>query len=195
MDRFLTEVGLFMLIATISVLFHNKMIDDGDDDKYGYQLIDHLLMRWAIVRMTFFSPDTVFDIITSVSASITDIENKLTVFQLLGELYTGLNEHGFNFDDWDKVKGQSAYKGKPKAFRSLLKTFSGLGLHSAYSSASVEGIKSKTKWYLRLAYWRFLLNKNEKSQTKGTKKSSSKGWNSDYSNSDYKTDKYNSDWN
>lgn len=195
MDRFITEVGLFMLIATISVLFHNKMIDDGDDDKYGYQLIDHLLMRWAIVRMTFFSPDTVFDIITSVSASITDIENKLTVFQLLGELYTGLNEHGFNFDDWDKVKGQSAYKGKTKAFRSLLKTFSGLGLHSAYSSASVEGIKSKTKWYLRLAYWRFLLHKNEKSQSKGTKKSSSKGWNSDYSNSDYKTDKYNSDWN
>lgn len=169
MDRFITEVGLFMLIATVSVLFHNKMIDDGDDDKYGYQLIDHLLMRWAIVRMTFFSPDTVFDIITSVSASITDIENKLTVFQLLGELYTGLNDHGFNFNDWDKVKGQSAYKGKAKAFRSLLKTFSGLGLHSAYSSASVEGIKSKTKWYLRLAYWRFLLHKNEKNSSKSNK--------------------------
>ena len=194
MDRFITEVGLFMLIAAVSILFHNKMVDDGDDDKYGYQLMDHLLMRWAIVRMTFFSPDTVFDIITSVSASITDIENKLTVFQLIQELYVGLNEHGFNFNDWDKVKGQSAYKGKPKAFRSLLKTFSGLGLHAMYSSASVEGIKSKSKWYLRLAYWRFLLHKNEK-QAKGTKKKSAKGWSSDYSGSEYKKDNYTSDWN
>lgn len=194
MDRFITEVGLFMLIAAVSILFHNKMVDDGDDDKYGYQLVDHLLMRWAIVRMTFFSPDTVFDIITSVSASITDIENKLTVFQLLSELYTGLNEHGFNFDDWDKVKGQSAYKGKPKAFRSLLKTFSGLGLHAAYSSSSVEGIKSKTKWYLRLAYWRFLLHKNEKKSKSGSNKSKNKEWKSDYKSDGYKKEKYNSDW-
>lgn len=190
MDRFITEIGLFMLIATVSILFHNKMIDDGDDDKYGYQLIDHLLMRWAIVRMTFFSPDTVFDIITSVSASITDIENKLTVFQLLSELYTGLNEHGFNIDDWDKVKGQSAYKGKPKAFRSLLKTLSGLGLHAMYSSSNIEGIKSKTKWYLRLAYWRFLLHKNEKKPTAKKDKS----WKSDYQSDGYKKEKYNSDW-
>ena len=89
-----------------------------------------------------------------------------------------MNEHGLNFDEWDKVKGQSAYKGKPKAFRSLLKTFSGLGLHSMYSSSNIEGIKSKSKWYLRLAYWRFLYNKHDKKSNKNAGEFSSESFSS-----------------
>ena len=73
MNRFLTEVGIFLFFMCADIAWHNKMVGDGDDDKYGHQLLSHLLTRIAIVRMTFFSPDTLNDLITSVTAATTDI--------------------------------------------------------------------------------------------------------------------------
>jgi hypothetical protein len=83
MDRFLTEVGIFLFFMVADIMWHNKIVGDGDDDKYWYQLSSHLLMRIAIVRMTFFSPDTVLDLITSVTASTSDLQNKLAIVDLL----------------------------------------------------------------------------------------------------------------
>ena len=34
LDRIATELAAIALLATIQIVFHNKMVDDGDDDKY-----------------------------------------------------------------------------------------------------------------------------------------------------------------
>lgn len=35
----------------------------------------------------------------------------------------------------------------------MLQTFSSLGLHNLYTSKSVEGVKSKTKWFKKMVWW------------------------------------------
>ena len=105
MNRMLAEIGIFLFFMCAQVLFHNKMVDGGDDDKYEYQLCDHLLLRIALVRTTFLTPSTIFELITSVTASLSDIENEITIVELMKEVYAGLTQYGWDFDQWEKVKG------------------------------------------------------------------------------------------
>jgi len=79
--------------------------------------------------ITWYSPDTFLDLINSVTPSKSDIDKKFKLTNLIQDLYIGLSQHGVNFDEWDKVSGQSAYRGDTKAFRDLLHTLSSLGLH------------------------------------------------------------------
>lgn len=169
-NRVISEIGIFAVLVVAHILVHNKMMDDGNDDDYGWLLADHLLMRLAIVRMTFMSPDTVMDLISSVTASYTDIQNKMEITDLLSEVIQGYSEYGWDFDKWDKVTGQSAYKGKPKAFRSLAKTLSFTGMHAILSASNEEGIKAKTKWYKRMLYWSNYLHQKEKTTSSSVTK-------------------------
>jgi hypothetical protein len=145
-QRFLAEALIVLGLAAIQTLFHNKMVDDGDDDKYGYQVIDHILIRCGIVRYTWYSKDIIFDIVNTFTPSKGDIDKKLKLIDLIIDSYKGFQEHGTHYEDWEKVKS-GGYKNAPKALRDLLQTFSSLGLHNLYTASSVEGIKSKTKWY------------------------------------------------
>jgi hypothetical protein len=129
------------------------MVDDGDDDKYWNQVIDHILIRLAIVRYTWFDANTFMDLINSLTPSKSDIDKKLKFIDLVKDAYTGFQEHGTNYEDWEKVTS-GGYKNAPKAFRDLLQTFSSLGLHNLYTSKSVEGVKSKTKWFKKMVWWK-----------------------------------------
>lgn len=150
--RIATEIAAIGLLAFIQTVFHNKMVDDGDDDKYWNQVIDHILIRLAIVRYTWFDFNTFMDLVNSITPSKSDIDKKLKFIDLIIDSYRGFQEHGTNYEDWEKVKS-GGYKNVPKAFRDLLQTFSSIGLHSLYTSKSVEGVKAKTKWFKKMVWW------------------------------------------
>lgn len=152
-NRIVTEIAAIGLLAIIQTVFHNKMVDDGDDDKYWYQVVDHLLIRLAIVRYTWFDANTFMDLVNSITPSKSDIDRKLKFIDLLIDSYKGFQEHGTNYEDWEKVKS-GGYKHTPKAFRDLLQTFSSLGLHNLYTSKSTEGVKAKTKFFKKMVWWK-----------------------------------------
>ena len=152
-DRIASELAAIALLALIQTAFHNRMVDSGDDDKYWYQVVDHILIRLAIVRYTWFDFNTFLDLINSITPSKSDIDKKLKFADLVIDTYKGFQEHGTNYEDWEKVKS-GGYKNAPKAFRDLLQTFSSLGLHNLYTSKSTEGIKTKTKWFKKMVWWR-----------------------------------------
>lgn len=152
LDRIVTELAAIALLATIQIVFHNTMVDDEDDDKYWYQVIDHILIRLAIVRYTWFDANTFMDLVNSITPSKSDIDKKLKFIDLVKDAYQGFEEHGNQWENWEKVKS-GGYKNTPKAFRDLLQTFSSVGLHNLYTSKSTEGVKSKTKWFKKMVWW------------------------------------------
>lgn len=153
LDRIATELAAIALLATIQIVFHNKMVYDGDDDKYWNQVIDHILIRLAIVRYTWFDANTFMDLVNSITPSKSDIDKKLKFIDLVKDAYQGFQEHGTQWENWEKVK-TGGYKNAPKAFRDLLQTFSSLGLHNLYTSKSTEGVKAKTKWFKNMVWWK-----------------------------------------
>lgn len=108
--------------------------------------------------MTFMNPNTLLELINSVTPSKSDIDRKFKLFNLIQDSFVGFKEHGTKFDEWEKVKGQSAYKDKPVAFRDLMQTLSSLGAHNLYTSSDVAGVRNKTKWYKPLAIWKGFWN-------------------------------------
>lgn len=152
-NRVVSELFIFAALAFAQILFHNKMVDDGDDDKYWYQVVDHLLIRSALVRLTWFSPDTFMDLVNSITPSKGDLDKKLKFIDLVQDAYIGFRDHGKNYEDWEKVSS-GGYKNDPKAFRDLLQTFSSIGLHNLYTSSSTEGVKTKTKFFKPMVFWR-----------------------------------------
>jgi hypothetical protein len=119
LNRTITEILIVGILATIQTLWHNKMIDSGNDDDYVYNAIDHILLRIAIERMTFLNPDTLLDLVNSVTASKSDIDRKFKLLDLIADVKKGYSDHGWNFEEWDEVK-QGAFQHKPKALKELL---------------------------------------------------------------------------
>lgn len=156
-NRTLTEILAVVFLAACQVVFQNSM-DDDDKKDYWMQVINHILLRIAIERMTFMNPNTLLELINSVTPSKSDIDRKFKLFNLMQDAFVGFKEHGTKFDEWEKVKGQSAYKGKPVAFRDLMQTLSSLGAHNLYTSSDVAGVRNKTKWYKPLAIWKGFWN-------------------------------------
>lgn len=175
-SKFLSEVGIIVLLSVLSVWWHNKIVDDDKEDTYIEKLTDLLFMRLSIERLTFVNPGTILDIITSVSASVSDIDRKLRVIDLLQDVYVGINEHGIqNYDQWDRVKS-GMYKDDTKTFRNLMYTLSSLGAHNIYSSSSVEGLNARIKWFSKIQTPAKPFYHNKESQKKKkTKTKSSSG--------------------
>lgn len=153
-DRILTELLIFGSFVVMQTIFHNKMVDDGDDDDYWMQLIDLLLIRISLTVLTWYSVDTFSDLVNSITPSKSDLDKKFKITDLFKDLWIGVTQHGINFDEWDRVSGQSAYKGDTKAFRDLMYFLSSFGLHQIYSSSKIEGIKSKSKFFKKMVFWR-----------------------------------------
>lgn len=189
-NRFLTELIVIGILSLGSVLWHNKIVDD-DDDSFAAAAIDYILLKLAIERMTFMNPDTLLEIITSVTASKSDIDRKFKLWNLIQDLYIGITEHGelrrddvfpyyhpsLHLEDWDRIKGQSAYKGDLKVFYDIMHVLSSTGAHGLYTSSSKQALDVKTKFYKKLAPWTRLWHKKQSKSTgknKSTKKSKSR---------------------
>ena len=104
--------------------------------------------------LTWYSVDTFSDLVNSITPSKSDLDKKFKITDLFKDLWIGVTQHGINFDEWDRVSGQSAYKGDTKAFRDLMYFLSSFGLHQIYSSSKIEGIKSKSKFFKKMVFWR-----------------------------------------
>lgn len=166
-DRVVTELLVFLLCVGVQVLFHNKMNDDDNKKKYWYQVADHILIRTALVRLTWFDPDTVMDLFNSVTPSKGDIDKKLKFIDLIIDAYKGFQEHGTQYEDWERVK-TGGYKHAPKAMRDLFQTLSSIGLHNAYTSSNREGVETKTKFFKNIIGWKFLWNDEESKKAQST---------------------------
>ena len=55
--------------------------------------------------MTFMNPNTLLELINSVTPSKSDIDRKFKLFNLIQDAFVGFKEHGTKFDEWEKVKG------------------------------------------------------------------------------------------
>lgn len=172
LNRFLAEVLALLLIGTCEVMFHNLILG-GDDDDYWKNVGDLILVRLFIERLTMFNPNTVFEIINSVTPSKSDFDRKFKLFDLLSDLYVGFTQHGVNFDEWERVNG-GAYDKDTKVFRDFLHTTSSIGAHNLYKSSSVKGVKGMTKWYKSLYPGRSFWNDTSEQKQGGTTYSSSK---------------------
>ena len=80
-------------------------MDDDDKKDYWMQVINHILLRIAIERMTFMNPNTLLELINSVTPSKSDFDRKFKLFDLIQDAFVGFKEHGTKFDEWEKVKG------------------------------------------------------------------------------------------
>lgn len=155
LNKFLTELAVIGVISIISTIWHNRMIDDDDDDSYTDVLIDLLLLRLTLERITFINPGTIGDIVTSITPSTADFDRKMHFIDLISDTYAGLRDHAsledrsLHIDEWEKIK-RGAYKGKPRVFKDLLLTLSSIGAHNAYTTSSTAGLQEKMKWYRKL---------------------------------------------
>ena len=129
----------------MSILFHNK-VAIGDPDDWKTQVIDLLIMRLGVERLTWWSPDTIMDIITSITAAKGDLDKKMHIIDIFKDIIYRINK-----GEWEENKGYGPYQHKTKIFKDLMYTFSSLGTHNIYSSLTPVGVKQKIKWYEKLS--------------------------------------------
>ena len=183
-NRTLTEILVVGILATLSVIFHNSL-DDDDKNNYWLVLLDLILMRIAIERMTFLNFDTPIELINSITPSKTDFDRKFKLFDLLQDFHAAYTQYKWDVDKWEKVKG-GAYDKKPKVLKDLFQTLSSLGFHNLYTSSSIGGLLDKWKWYQNLArLWSKYYNKKErKKSSKKQKDEFGNDWNFDTAGSE-----------
>lgn len=143
--RLATEAMFIVALTGLSIMFHNK-VALADPDDWKTQVMDLLIMRLGIERMTMLNPDTLLEIINSITAAASDWDKKgyiINVFKDLVYYY----QHG----EWEVVKGYGTYQHKPKIFRDLMYSLNSLGTHNIYSFINIIGIKQKIKWYKKLS--------------------------------------------
>lgn len=133
--RLATEMTIIIALMGASIAFHNKVALDNPDD-WKIQLIDLILMRLGIERMTMLNPDTLLDIITSITAASSDWDKKGYIINVFKDI-----AYYIKHKEWEMVKGYGTYQHKPKIFRDLMYTFNSLGTHNVWSTLSIIGLK------------------------------------------------------
>lgn len=138
------EMLTIIMLTGVSVMFHNK-VAVGDPDDWKTQVMDLLLMRLSIERLTMWNMDTLLDLINSVTTAKGDLDKKMHIIDIIKDIiyYT---QHG----ELEYEKSYGTYKGKSKLFKDIMYTFNSLGLHNIYSTFTTIGIKQKLKWYKNL---------------------------------------------
>lgn len=143
--RLATEMTIIIALMGASIAFHNKVALDNPDD-WKIQLIDLILMRLGIERMTMLNPDTLLDIITSITAASSDWDKKGYIINVFKDI-----AYYIKHKEWETVKGYGTYQHKPKIFRDLMYTLNSLGTHNVWSTLSIIGLKQKLKWYTKIS--------------------------------------------
>lgn len=173
LKRILTELTIVAGCVTLSVLVnrHVQDLDPDDDDNYWWFLLNAVLMRIGIERITMYNPQTVSDLITSIT-TLTSATNKLFgAFEILGD-FLGLTDH----DPDETITSNSAYQGYTRSYRATMNAFSIFGTAGYFATmpksmggGGAKALDKSTQWYANTAPWRLLYKKPREEQS-GTSK-------------------------
>ena len=124
-------------------------------------------MRIGIERITMYNPQTVSDLITSIT-TLTSATNKLFgAFEILGD-FLGLTDH----DPDEVITSNSAYQGYTRSYRATMNAFSIFGTAGYFATmpksmggGGARALDKSTQYYANLALWRLLYKKPREEQT------------------------------
>lgn len=169
--------------VTLSVLCNRycQDLDPDDDDNYWMFLLNAVLMRSGIERITMYNPQTVSDLVTSITTLTSASSKILGSLEVLGD-FLGVTDH----DPDEIIKSDSAYKGYKRSYRATMNAMSIFGtagwfatMPKSLGGGGAKALDKSTSWYAKTAPWR-LLYKN-----KDAKKKSAGGYSMDYGSMDY----------
>lgn len=173
LKRILTELTIVAGCVTLSVLVnrHVQDLDPDDDDNYWWFLLNAVLMRIGIERITMYNPQTVSDLITSIT-TLTSATNKLFgAFEILGD-FLGLTDH----DPDETITSNSAYQGYTRSYRATMNMFSIFGTAGYFATmpksmggGGAKALDKSTQWYANTAPWRLLYKKPREEQSNTSK--------------------------
>lgn len=155
--RILLEFTTVVTCATLSIMFHKfvSSLDPDDDENWIFFLINLVMMRLGIERVTMYNPGTISEIITSIT-TVTGAYSKVgRIYDLLLDM-TGISGH----DPDEIIKSNSQFNGKTRMFRDLVNAGAYWGTAGWFSSAPKSlgggGGKSLNKnadYYEKVAPW------------------------------------------
>lgn len=141
------ELTIITLSMIASGWFHNKYAGDHDDD-YWFQLIDLILLRMPIERLTLWNPDTIMELVRSITAGKTVLD-RFVFGSILKQAIKDYKEHDFNYSDYERVKSGS-FKGETALYRDALKLTSFLGTYNLYRNTHTNALRESKKFYTKL---------------------------------------------
>lgn len=155
--RIFLELSVVVACVTMSLLCQRYVstLDPDDDDNYYWFLLNAVLMRLPIERVTHYNPQTISDIITSITTMTSSIDKLYQALDILNDI-VGISGH----DPDEIIKSDSAYKGQTRQFRALMNAGAIFGASGWYASApkslgggGAKAIQKSTQWYQNTAPW------------------------------------------
>jgi len=160
LKRICLELGAVVACVTLSVLVnkHCNDLDPDDDDNYWWFLLNAVCMRIGIERITMYNPQTVSDLITSIT-TLTSASNKMFgALEVLGD-FIGITDH----DPDDIITSDSAYNGYKRSYRATMNALAISGtagwfatMPKSLGGGGAKALDKSTSWYAATAPWRLL---------------------------------------
>lgn len=164
LKRILLELSVVAGCVTMSVLVNRycQGLDPDDDDNYWWFLLNSILMRIGIERVTMYNPQTVSDLITSITTLTSATSKLFGALDVLGD-FLGLTDHDPN----EIITSNSAYHGYTRSYRATMNALSIFGtagwfatMPKSLGGGGARALDKSAGWYAKTAPWR-LLYKNQ----------------------------------
>lgn len=164
LKRILLELSVVAGCVTMSVLVNRycQGLDPDDDDNYWWFLLNSVLMRIGIERVTMYNPQTVSDLITSITTLTSATSKLFGALDVLGD-FLGLTDHDPN----EIITSNSAYHGHTRSYRATMNALSIFGtagwfatMPKSLGGGGARALDKSAGWYAKTAPWR-LLYKNQ----------------------------------
>lgn len=164
LKRILLELSVVAGCVTMSVLVNRycQGLDPDDDDNYWWFLLNSVLMRIGIERVTMYNPQTVSDLITSITTLTSATSKLFGALDVLGD-FLGLTDHDPN----EIITSNSAYHGYTRSYRATMNALSIFGtagwfatMPKSLGGGGARALDKSAGWYAKTAPWR-LLYKNQ----------------------------------
>lgn len=148
MNYVFTSIMFITMLTAASAVFHNSFVDDYDDELW-FQIVDIVLLRLPIEIASGFSWMTVLELIKSVTAGQSVLDN-ITVLALLQDVWYALTD---NPKLYESQKG--VYQGESKLFKDVINNLSIIGAKNIYKQTNVNALKQTKKFYTNMELYPF----------------------------------------
>lgn len=173
LKRICLELGAVVACVTLSVLVnkHCNDLDPDDDDNYLWFLLNSVTMRMGIERNTMYNPQTVSDLITSITTSTSAFSKMFGALEVLGDII-GITD----YDPDDIITSDSAYKGYKRSYRATMNALAISGtagwfatMPKSLGGGGAKALDKSASWYAATAPWRLLYRDFNKTNSSGYK--------------------------